>query len=678
MDLKRREFLKALGVTATAGAMAACSSRPAEKLISFLVPPEDVVPGVATFYATVCRECPAGCGMLVRTREGKAVKVEGNPLHPVNSGKLCIRGQASLQGLYDPDRIRQPLKKFTSGKHQPISWEEAEKLLAEKLKAVQGKAAFISSLQTGSQEQLIRSWCNTLGIQPLFYEPVSYEDILEANRLAFGERAIPFYRLQDAGVLFSFGADFIETFLSPVEFARAFSDNRSFTKGGGGTFVHFSPRRSLTAVNADEWVEIRPGTETAVILSLIHIILKQNPASFLFKGDTGRMMGMVAKYSPEKVAGLSGVPQGKLEQMADLFASKTPSLTLVGAGDVQAQIAANLLNSLAGNIGKTVQLGPNSSFAHLSPYSDILGLVKDMGDGKIETLLVYEANPLYSLPPATGVKDALAKVPSIVSFSSVMDETTSRADLILPSHTPLESWGDFIPREGVMGLMQPAMTPVFQTRGFGDTLLSVAKKVGDKAAQAHPWVTFYDYLRDVWRGYFKKTSPQPDFEDFWRTALMQGGIWEAVPVKPVKLSPEVFKTRFEIPSDGNSLVFSVYPSIHYYDGRGANKAWLQDIPDPLAQVVWDNWIEVHPDTAKKLGIHESELVKVASSHGFLEVPALITTGIHPEAVAIPMGLGHTALGEIAQGKGVNPISLLAGDSIPHIQVTLRPRAENIL
>ena len=670
MDLKRREFLKALGVSATAGAMAACSSRPAEKLIPFLIPPEDVVPGVATYYATVCRECPAGCGMVVRTREGRAVKVEGNPLHPVNSGRLCIRGQASLQGLYDPDRIRQPLKKVAPGKHQPISWDEAESLLAEKLKAVPGKSAFLSSLQSGSQERLIRSWCSSLRVRPLFYEPVSYEDILEGNRIAFGERAIPSYRLQEAMVLFSFGADFLETFLSPVEFSRAYSEKHAL--GSGGTFVHFSPRLSLTAANADEWIQIRPGTEAGIILSLVNIILKENSFPSSLGGDAGRIAGLVADYGSEKIAGQSGVPQDKLIRLARIFASNGPALALAGAGGTQAQIAANLLNYVTDNIGKTVQFGPSLAYGHLSPYSEVKDIVKEMEAGNIKALLVYEANPLYSLPSASGIKDALAKVPFLTSFSSVMDETTFQADLILPSHTPFESWGDVIPREGVLGLMQPAMTPIFQIKGFGDTLLSVAQKVGDKTAQNHPWETFYDYLRDAWKGYQKKASPHQDFEDFWRTALMQGGIWETLPAKPVKLSGGVFQTRFEIPSDGNGLSLSVYPSIHFFDGRGANKPWLQEIPDPMTQVVWDSWIEIHPETAKKLGIHEKEIVKVSSPHGSLEIPAWFSSGIHPDAAAIPMGLGHTALGEIAKGRGVNPFGLLGDDAIPLIRATLSP------
>ncbi len=652
--------------------MAACSSKPAEKLIPFLIPPEDLVPGVATYYATVCRECPAGCGMLVRTREGRAVKVEGNPLHPVNAGKLCIRGQASLQGLYDPDRIRQPLKKVAPGRHQPISWEEAEGLLVEKLKAVKGKAAFLSSLQTGSQERLIRSWCTSLGARSLFYEPISYQDIVEANRIAFREKVIPSYRLQEAMVLFSFGADFLETFLSPVEYSRAYSEKHTFDKGGGGTFVHFSPRLSLTAANADEWIRIRPGSEVAVILSLVNIILKENTFPSSLRGDAGQIKGLVADYAPEKISGRAGVPQDQLVRMARVFASNGPALALSDSGGVQAQVAANLLNYVTGNVGKTIRFGPNSAYGHLSPYSEVHSLVKDMGEGKVDVLLVYEANPLYSLPPASGIKESLGRVPFVASFSSVFDETTAQADLILPSHTPLESWGDVVPRDGVIGLAQPAMNPVFQTKGFGDTLLSVSKKVGDKTAQAHPWETFYDYLRDAWKGHHKKRSLQQPFEDFWRKALMQGGVWEDVPVKPVKLSSEIFQTKFVTSSIEDELILSIYPSSRYYDGRGANKPWLHEIPDPMTQVVWDSWIEVHPDRAKTLGIRDSDVVKVVSPYGSLEVPALIHAGIHPEGVAIPMGLGHTAGGEVAQGKGVNPLVLLPGEPGRSVRVVLSP------
>jgi len=401
MGVKRREFLKALGVTAAAGAMAACSSRPAEKLIPFLIPPEEVIPGLATYYATVCRECPAGCGMLVATQEGRVVKVEGNPLHPLNSGKLCIRGQASLQGLYDPDRIRGPMKKVAPGRHVPISWDVALGLLAEKVKSMpREKTAFLSSLQTGSLGRLLQTWCASLGAKPpIFYEPISYEDIREANRITFGEKAVPSYRLQDAKVLFSFGADFLETYLSPVEYSRAYSERH--TLGQGGVCAHFSPRLSLTAANADEWVKIRPGTEAAVILSLIHTILDENLALLSVRGDIGRIRGMVADFAPEKVAGTTGVPPEKLVKLARVFAAHGPALALAGAG-IGVQVAANLLNYVTGNIGVTVQFGPASAYDKTSPCSDVLNLVKDIRAGTIETLLVYEANPAYSLPPTSG------------------------------------------------------------------------------------------------------------------------------------------------------------------------------------------------------------------------------------------------------------------------------------
>jgi molybdopterin-containing oxidoreductase family iron-sulfur binding subunit len=612
----------------------------------------------------------------VATQEGRVVKVEGNPLHPLNSGKLCIRGQASLQGLYDPDRIRGPMKKVAPGRHVPISWDEALGLLAEKVKSMpREKTVFLSSLQTGSLGQLLQTWCASLGVKPpIFYEPISYEDIREANRITFGEKAVPSFRLQDAKVLFSFGADFLETYLSPVEYSRAYSERHAL--GQGGVCAHFSPRLSLTAANADEWVKIRPGTEAAVILSLIHTILDENLALLSVRGDVGRIRGMVADYAPEKVTGTAGVPPEKLVKLARVFGAHGPALALAGAG-IGVQVAANLLNYITGNIGGTVQFGPASAYDKASPCSDVLNLVKDIRAGTIETLLVYEANPAYSLPPASGSKDALAVVPFMASFSSVMDETTELADLILPSHTPLESWGDHSPREGVFGLMQPAMNPVFQTKPIGDILLAVAQKVGGKASEAHPWPNFYEYLRDAWKGRGSRVKGQ-DYEEFWQRSLQQGGAWESVPVKPVKLSPEALKADFSAassgPEDGISLL--VYPSSRYYDGRGANKLWLHETPDPMTQVVWDSWVEINPDTANRLGIRPGHLVQVATPQGSIEAPAYLYPGIHPEAVAIPMGLGHTAGGEAATGKGVNPFLLLSPEANPLVKATLAPTGQS--
>ena len=667
MEMDRREFLTIVGVGGGAAALVGCGAEPPEKLIPYLIPPEEMIPGKAVWYATTCRECPAGCGMLVRTREGRAVKVEGNPGHPVNAGRLCARGQASLQGLYNPDRIRQPLRKGDAGTFQPLSWEEAEKLLAAALADLrrQGKGkgiACVTSLMTGSLALLTDQWLSALGAHPrLAYETFAYESLRAANRITFGQDAIPTYDIEAAEMLLSFGADFLETWLSPVAYARAFAAMRAYREGRMGRFVYVGPRLSLTAANADEWVSIKPGTEAFLALGLVHVILKEGLAAPLPRAERDALSTLVKAYDPERVAAYTEVPAEKIIRLARAVAGAKPSLAL-GGGLTTTAVAVNLLNYVAGNVGKTMRFGPTSPLGSLATYRDMRGLVEAMDRGEVQVLLLHGVNPAFTLPDAAGFRAALKKVPFAVSFSSVMDETASEAHLILPDHSFLESWGEYSPWEGVHGLMQPVMRPLFQTKAFGDVLLSVARQVDGEVAPKFPWPTFYEYLREQWKTLQQGWAPGTDFDDFWGEALRQGGVWKTLTARPVRLSREVFRVPFEEPRlDGDpaqSLSLHPYPSLTHFDGRGANRPWLQELPDPMTQIVWDSWLEVHPETAGRLGVAEGDIVEVTSIHRRIELPVHLYEGIRTDVVGVPIGQGHTAFGRYAQGRGANPVNLL--------------------
>jgi molybdopterin-containing oxidoreductase family iron-sulfur binding subunit len=675
-SMRRRDFLKALGFTTAAATLDGCRRR-VQRLIPYVIPPEDVVPGVPAWYATVCRECPAGCGLLVKTREGRAVKVEGNPAHPVNRGRLCVRGQAALQGLYDPDRIRQPLRKGPSGEFRPIPWEEAERLLAERLSELRrpGRAdriVLITPLLTGSLDRLLQDWMEALGVRRrIVYEPFSYAALRAAGRVAFGRDAVPDYRIEAARVLISFGADFLETWLSNVRFARAFAEGPRAVRDSvrSGRFIHVEPRLSLTAANADEWVPVRPGTEAFLALAMIHVILAEGRASpSLPAEEVRRLTELVRPYDPETVAAQTDVPPDRIRRLARLFAETDPALAIgggvagTGSNATATLVAIYLLNYVVGSIGRTVVFGPNLYPGAVSRFSELCDLIAAMEAGQVEVLLLLDVNPVFTLPRSLGFESALAKVPLVVALTSFMDETAARAHLVLPIPTPLESWGDFEPQVGIHGLLQPVVRPLFRTRAPGDILLTVARWMGEDVASKLPWADFHAYLRERWQELHRRLAPDRDWEAFWRDALREGGVWEDVPSEPIRLSPEVFWVRFEPPvlegpAEGWTLL--AYPSTHHFDGRGANRPWLQEIPDPVTKVVWDAWVEVHPETARHLGVAPGDVVEVASPHGRVELPVYVYEGLRPDVVAVPIGQGHTHYGRYAQGRGANPIELLS-------------------
>ena len=267
--MERRDFLKLIGITG-AGAATACDAKVGpQSLIPYMVPPEDITPGIPTWYASTCRECPAGCGTHVKTREGRVIKLEGNPDSPVNRGKLCARGQAAHQNLYDPDRLKGP-KRLQDGDYVDAPWEEAAAAIAAELGRLRtqsggepGAVVLLTGLQTGTRERLYDEWAQALGARRVVYEPFAYEALLEANRRVFGEAALPAYDIEGAEFVISFGAEFLETWISPVRYAgqwarmHAFRGDEAVEKG---IFVAVEPRLSMTASNADEWVSVKPGT----------------------------------------------------------------------------------------------------------------------------------------------------------------------------------------------------------------------------------------------------------------------------------------------------------------------------------------------------------------------------------------------------------------------------------
>ena len=750
----RRAFLKVLGSAGPAVAAAACSPVPPERIIPFVVPPDDVVPGVATWYASVCGECPAGCGIRVRTREGRAVKVEGNPEHPVNRGGLCVRGQASLQGLYNPDRIAEPHRRRVTDADagrsvlEPVAWEVAQQALVDRLQALYeagrgDRVALITPPLTGTLGELVSSWSAALGARWVRYEPFGYEAIRAANERVFGRREVPHYDFARAEMVVSFGADFLETFGSPVGFARDHAGQRRVRDGRTTRFVQIEPRLSLTGAGADAWHAVAPQTDGLVAAAMVQVIVSEQRTQGVPADEAARIGELVAGATPEGVSGAAGLSADRIRELARAFSDPAagPGRTLAvgggvgvsGANATAAQVAVTLLNHVAGNVGSTVDFGAAAT-PDPATWAEMQALAETMRAGEIELAIVHDVNPVFAMPAAADFRGALAEVPFVAALSSLPDETTALADLLLPVHTPLESWGDSNPRRGVWGLMQPTMQPVFDTRHVGDLLIEVARALGgDMTAFLPRRGDFYRYLREAWEAMQPVPEPvaqasaadpgtpepapgaplaapeapagqdaataagaetpaagpaaapvagqdapaadtgapaaedaaapePPDFEAWWADALRRGGV--TLPAAPVEavLRPGVFDAdlaaELGAPAPRRRLSLVAYPSLHFFDGRGANRPWLQEIPDPLLKTTWGTGVEMTPDTAQALGAEEGQLVTVASDHGQVEASVIVNPHLAEGVVAVAIGQGHTDFGRYATGRGVSPMPLL--------------------
>lgn len=694
--ISRRDLLQFIG----AGSLGAVggllygesTQRNMELLIPQVIPPEDYSPGVATWYNTVCNQCSAGCGITVRIREGKAKKIEGNPVHPVSRGRLCARGQAGLNALYNPDRIRTPLKNVGTrgaGDFEPISWDEALTTVGSrvgrlKIEDEAGRVRLLSGRVRGHLDELFAQFMELLGSEHYQQYDFTYASALAAaNKISFGTDVLPYYDIQHADFLLSFGADYLGTWISPVHHSLAYGKLRQGRKGHRGKTVQIEPRMSLTGANADEWIAARPGTEGLLALGIAHSLVSGGQYR---GGDREDWRQALQAYSPSRVAARTDVDESVITRLASEFGASRASLALAGGATtagtnaVASVVAVNVLNHLAGNSGKAGGVILNSAQAATaaSRQAGLRGMVdlaEAMESGDVEVLFTHDTNPVFSLPETVGFQQALTSVPLIVSMSSFMDETTQMADLILPTDTYLESWGDDVPDPGVgfplVSISQPVVAKLYDTLSAGDIVLSLARQIGGELPMRMRWGGMEEFIKDKWRDdYDARSSEGTDqpFDEFWRAAL-EAGVWgqpgATAGEQPSSSSSSTMASIADPVSrfagDENEYPFVLHPFLTatLLDGRGANLPWLQEMPDPLTSVVYGSWAELNAITAGELGIEEGDVLEIESPAGSVRVPALIFPAIKPGVVAMPIGQGHTAYGRYAKDRGANPIHIVA-------------------
>jgi len=705
--MERRDFLKISAVAGATAALEGCGN-PDHQLIRF-VPEEDLLPGIATWKPSICTLCPAGCGLLVRVMQGEAEvirngqlgllkmglakKLEGNPAHPINQGKLCPRGQAGLQVTYHPDRIKGPLARNGprgSGQFREVSWDDAIKQLVSQLSDLQsgkpeGSLAFITSPLRGQRKTIIdafaASFKRAMPIEFAFFD----DGVLRAaNAASFGHGLPPTVDLGESNYVISFGADFLGTWNSPVAQSLAFGHMRKGRPGLRGKFVQFEPRISQTGASADEWIPVRPGAEGILALGLAHVIIAEKLRSASAAGHAGSLIEGWSQglpdYAPEKIAAQTGVKAETIARIAREAAAHDPAVAMIGdAATAQTNglfnvLAVNALNALLGSVGKAggLTFSPASSVKESNTSLHTLASQVNSGAAAVKVLLLYNANPVFAAPAAWGVRAALDKIPFIASFGSFIDDSSALADLILPDHSPLESWLDDLPVSGsvktVVSVAPPAMNPLHNTRSMPDVLLDAAHQLGGDLAKSLPWKTYDEAIQASFTTFYKEQGSKTakDADEFWKNAQDQGGWWSAEKSKgatsagsSVAASPKTTAPQFDGDPSGYPFHFLPFPSQLFYDGSLAHLPWMQEAPDPLSTVMWGTWVEINPRTAEMLGIKQGDLVDVASQHGKLQAPALMTPGIAPDVIAMPVGQGHENFTRYASGRGSNPISILS-------------------
>jgi anaerobic selenocysteine-containing dehydrogenase len=708
-EISRRKFIQLSvvgGAAAAAGLESGCKNERIyksevwgqyggmnDRTYPYLDQPDGLEDGVPQYFATTCQMCPAGCGLFIRTMGGRAIKVEGNPVHPVSHGKTCARGQAALQRLYNPDRIRFPAQRMA--RNQAISqtdWDTALARVATALAGARGRTAILIDRMTiphsPTLARLVSEFAAAAGATLYSYSLIDDFPWRAAARAVYGKDQLPDYRLDEADCIVAFNANFLEARPSPVHASWLFGEFRGGSlesganaralnsrkgprrkQGEHGRFVYVGPRMSMTAAKADQWLPCNPGTEAAVALGLLRAL-----------GGGGMPAGQAATISglsPEQIEGLAGSFRA-----AGARAVAVAGDGLLGQADAASAITAvEALNAHAKSmcVGFGTAALPTKPSA-TSSFADIEALTRAIQAGEVGALiLIGEQNPVFTLPAAVGFSPALAKVPFIAALTSFVDETSATANVLLPTRTFLEDWGDNTPAVLPAGartasLQQPIIDPAYittiapslgqgppvpwmDTRPVGDLLIDLARRMG----KPMPDADMRSAVRRIWASIGQATPGMPtDNDRSWVAALGVGGFWpeaQATTTPAHAPASAPYSGPAGPPPEG-TFALQLYPHIFWGDGRHANLPWLQEIPSPMTSAVWNNWAEISLPVAERMGIRTGDIIRISSDHGEIEVPAVPTPGLHPSVIAMPIGQGHTDYGGNATGHGVNPLAIL--------------------
>ncbi len=671
----RRDFLKFLGFSTVAATLAACEA-PVTKAIPYVNRPEEITPGVANWYATSFYDGHDYASILVKTREGRPIKIEGNEMSKVTMGAVNARVHASVLSLYDSNRLRGVKAKGGVDK----TWADADAAIGSKLAASKGIAIVSSTIISPATKQVIAEFAAKYPqTRHVSYDAVSYAGMLKANLSSFGVAMIPTYRFDKAEVIVSLGADFLANWLSPMEHARQYGMTRKVGKDKKTMSKHyqFETILSLTGSNADERFPVKPSEMAQVALDILN-------------GTSGK----VAAEGVKKVTAALNNAKGK-------------ALVVAGSNDAALQLVVNEINKKIGAYGTTIDTSV-PDYTHQGDDNALKTLTDDLNAGKVDTVIFWNSNPVYTAPAALGFDKALAKASLKVSFAGIMDETAALCDWVCPDHHYLEAWNDHNPRKGSYSIQQPVINPLFKTRHAQETLLLWS---GNKTS-------YYNYLQNYWRSnFFGMQSSFGDFAQFWNHSVHDGvaELRAAAPVAapaeetprfvaPVEVAADstatatataapVFKSGTNLNENirftggtlsvedaksqlasrkGGAMEVVFYQKTSIGNGNQAGNPWLQEMPDPISKITWDNYITMHPLDVKEgnfFGMVEGSdknlmvrfdqmedelsVAQVSINGVTVELPVWAQPGQKRGTIGIALGYGRKGVGKAAEGRGAN-------------------------
>ena len=616
----RRDFLKTFGFSVAAATIIAGCKRPINKAIPYLVKPMEIDPGTADYYASSYYDANEYGSIIVKVRDGRPIKIEGNPLSSVTQGGTSARIQASILNLYDDARFKNPSKEGNE-----ISWENADQEIMfqlARLKREKGKVVLLSStiISPSTREIIKRFIENQTNTEWIQYDPVSVSGLLMANQKSFGEALIPDYRFNKAKVVVSFGADFLGTWLSTVEYTKGYTAARQLQNGQKEMLRHyqFEAGMTLSGSNADARFPIKPSEEGAIVLALYNAIAKA-------KGG----------------ANVSGVQSSvNIDDLAkDLLENEKQSIVISGSNDVSIQLLVNGINQLLGNFGSTIGL-ENTLQTKQGIDQNMDRLLEELKAGSVKGLMIWGANPVFDHPKGIEFAAAIRKTELSISFSERPDESTDVCMFKLPETNFLESWNDLEPKRGIYSLAQPTIAPIFNAREPQESLL---KWTGNN-------LNYHNFIQNFWKErHFSNQKELTDFVQFWNNTL-QKGVYETIQVSKLNYSPEgLTQAATLIKSTIPGIEVALYESVAFGNGKYANNPWLQELPDPVAKISWDNFAAIPVTYAEENGLKNEDVITING----IRLPVFVQPGQANDTISVALGYGREIAGKVGNKVGTN-------------------------
>ncbi len=620
----RRDFLKTFGFTIASAAIASSCEQPVRKAIPYLIQPEEVMPGSASYYASTFYDGVDYCSILVKVRDGRPIKIEGNTLSSITKGGTNSRTQAAILGLYDNERLKFPMENGSE-----TTWEQIDEKILDELEQIKAKNGTIAILTPTIISPSTKAVLNTFeeaypNTKIVAYDAISSAGILQANKAGFGKAFIPSYRFDKARIIVSFDADFLGSWLSPIEYTKQYVKGRDLTQGQRkmSRHIHFEGNMSLTGSNADHRVQVKPSQQKLVVASLLNSLR-------LASGQAT----ITAPASPIETSLLA----------LELLEHKGAALVVSGSNDPEEQMMVNAINELLDSFGNTIITEKHLKVRQADDQA-LKQLIHDMEANKIDALLVYDVNPAYDYYNSKAFVNALTKVKLTIAMTVTDDETTALCTYVCPDHHFLEAWNDFEVYTGHYSMAQPAIRPIFNTRAAHDSLLRWAGIEKD----------YRSFMKDYWQEHlFTASLADLSFTDFWNKRVHDGvfdtrktenGLTHFNPTASIEAL-----SRLKAPAS-NGLDLLLYTNVSVGSGKHANNPWLQELPDPVSKVCWDNYVAISPRLAKELDLKDEQLVRINGSD---PLPILIQPGQEYKTLGVALGYGRERAGKPANGVGRN-------------------------